>query len=135
MHQLLPHVLAQGVQVVSVGIQCGCDPVDLINRSLLLAEQAMHLVDALVESGLDSRQVLLGLSELVVDFFKNLGTLFPDAMNVLQSVEPVLQEVRSLIELVELASLVIHLLYHRGQEVVHHFPRLGFQCEQVEFWC
>ena len=135
MHQLLPHVLAQGVQVVSFSIQCGCDPVDLINRSLLIAEQAMHLVHALVEPGLDSCQVLLGLSELVVDFFENFGTLLPDAMYVLQCVEPVLQEIRSLIELVELASFVIHLLYHRGEEVVHHLPRLGFQCEQVEFWC
>ena len=95
----------------------------------------MHLVHALVEPGLDSCQVLLGLSELVVDFFENFGTLLPDAMYVLQCVEPVLQEIRSLIELVELASFVIHLLYHRGEEVVHHLPRLGFQCEQVEFWC
>ena len=135
LHQLLPHVLAQSIQVVSLRIQCVCDPVDLVYRSLLLAEQAMHLVHALIKAGLDSCHIFLGLSELVVDFFENLGTLLFDAMNVLQCVEPVLQEVRSLIKLVEAASLMIHLLDHRGEEVVHHLPRLGFQCEQVKFWC
>jgi len=135
LHQLLPHVLAQGIQVVSLRIQCVCDPVDLVNRSLLLVKQTVHFVHALIKAGLDSRHILLGLSELVVDFFENLGTLLFDAMNVLQRVEPVIQEVRPLIELVELSSLMIHLLYHRGQEVVHHLPHLSFQCEQVKFWC